>query len=71
MKKGTLKGKDFFDVEKNPQITFKSTKGDMVFNRKDYGMNKGIPLIKIADHIEVDFHLIAKRVSGPPLTLKQ
>jgi len=26
MKNSTLKGKDFFDVEKNPQITFKSTK---------------------------------------------
>jgi polyisoprenoid-binding protein YceI len=112
MKNSTLKGKDFFDVEKNPQITFKSTKfvqtspdtfevdgdftirgvsnpekltlivsdkgtgsseikGDMVFNRKDYGMNKGIPFIKIADHVEVDFHLIAKRVSGPPLAFKQ
>ena len=112
MKNGTLKSKDFFDVEKNPQITFKSTKfvqsgpdtfevdgdftirgvsnpeklmlivsgkgtgsseikGNMVFNRKDYGMNKGIPFIKIADHVEVDFYLKAKRVSGPPLALKQ
>ena len=42
-------------------------KGKMVFNRKDYGMNKGIPFIKIADHVEVDFHLKGKRVSGPPL----
>ena len=82
MKNGKLKGKDFFDVEQNPQITFKSTKivptsantyevdgdftirgvsnpekltlvvsrngtssgdikGTMIFNRKDYGMNKG------------------------------
>ena len=108
MKNGKLKGKDFFDVEHNPVITFKSTKvvptahdtyevdgdftirgvsnpekltlvvsgkgtgsgdikGKMVFNRKDYGMNKGIPFIKIADHVEVNFHLEAKRVSGPPL----
>src|SRR5271155_1065255 len=108
MKNGKLKGKDFFDVEHNPVITFKSTKivqtghdtyevdgdfsirgvsnpekltlvvsgrgtgstevkGKMVFNRKDYGMNKGIPFIKIADHVEVNFHLIGKRVSGPPL----
>lgn len=26
MKNGKLKGKDFFDVEQNPLITFKSTK---------------------------------------------
>jgi polyisoprenoid-binding protein YceI len=45
-------------------------KGKMVFNRKDYGMNKGIPFIKIADHVDVDFHLKGKRVSGPPLDLK-
>ena len=108
MKNGKLKSKDFFDVEQNPLITFKSTKfvrtgphtievdgdftirgvsnpeklkltvsgkgagsgeikGSMVFNRKDYGMNKGIPFIKIADHVDVNFHLKAKRVSGPPL----
>jgi polyisoprenoid-binding protein YceI len=108
MKNGKLKGKDFFDVEHNPTITFKSTKivrtghdiyevdgdfmirgvsnpekltlvvsgrgtgsgeikGKMVFNRKDYGMNKGIPFISIADHVEVNFHLKGKRVGGPPL----
>lgn len=108
MKNGKLKGKDFFDVEQNPVITFKSTKfvqtgphtfevdgdftirgvsnpeklvltvsgkgagsgeikGTMVFNRKDYGMNKGIPFIKIADHVDVNFHLKGKRVGGPPL----
>jgi len=108
MKNGKLKGKDFFDVEQNPVITFKSAKivktghetyevdgdftirgvsnpekmtltvsgrgtgsgeikGKMVFNRKDYGMNKGIPFIKIADHVEVNFHLKGKRVGGPAL----
>jgi polyisoprenoid-binding protein YceI len=41
-------------------------KGKMVFNRKDYGMNKGIPFMSIADHVEVSFHLEGKRVSGPP-----
>jgi polyisoprenoid-binding protein YceI len=112
MKNGKLKGKDFFDVERNPVITFKSTKfvrtgpntfevdgnftirgvanpeklaltvsgkgtgsaeikGKMVFNRKDYGMNKGIPFIKIADHVDVNFHLKEKRVGGPPLAFKQ
>ncbi len=108
MKNGKLKGKDFFDVDNNQMITFKSTKivrtghdtyevngnftirgvsnpekliltvsgrgtgsgeikGKMVFNRKDYGMNKGIPFISIADHVEVNFHLQGKRISGPPL----
>jgi polyisoprenoid-binding protein YceI len=45
-------------------------KGTMVFNRKDYGMNKGIPFIKIADHVDVSFHLAGKRVSGPPLAIQ-
>jgi polyisoprenoid-binding protein YceI len=108
MKNGKLKSKDFFDVEQNPLIVFKSTKfvqiaphtfevdgdftirgvsnpeklvltvsgkgsstgevkGSMVFNRKDYGMNKGIPFIKIADHVDVNFHLKGMRVAGPPL----
>jgi polyisoprenoid-binding protein YceI len=108
LKNGKLKGKDFFDVEQNPYITFKSTKfiptgphtfevdgdftirgvsnpekltltvsgkgtgsgeiqGAMVFNRKDYGMDKGIPFIKIADHVDVNFHLKWKHVGGPPL----
>jgi polyisoprenoid-binding protein YceI len=46
-------------------------KGKMVFNRKDYGMDMSIPFIKIADHVDVDFHLKVKRVSGPPLAFKQ
>jgi polyisoprenoid-binding protein YceI len=112
MKNGKLKGKDFFDVEHNPVITFRSTKivqtshdtyevdgdftirgvsnpekltltlptkknglehidGKMVFDRKDYGMNSGIPFIKIADHVEVSIALEAKQVSGPPLVFKQ
>jgi polyisoprenoid-binding protein YceI len=103
-----LKSKDFFDVERNSLITFKSTKfvrtgphtfeadgdftirgvanpekltltvspkgtgsgeikGAIFFNPKDYGMNKGIPFIKTADHVDVDFHLKGKRVGGPPL----
>ena len=41
--------------------------GAMVFNRKNYGMNKGIPFIKIADHVDVNFHLKWKHVGGPPL----
>jgi polyisoprenoid-binding protein YceI len=42
-------------------------KGTMAFDRKDYGMNSGIPFIKIADRVEVTVDLKVKRVSGPPL----
>jgi polyisoprenoid-binding protein YceI len=45
--------------------------GTMAFDRKDYGMNSGIPFIKIADRVEVTVHLKGKRVSGPPLIFKQ
>jgi polyisoprenoid-binding protein YceI len=46
-------------------------KGTMAFDRKDYGMNKGIPFVKIADRVEVTVNLKVKRVSGPALTFKQ
>jgi polyisoprenoid-binding protein YceI len=46
-------------------------KGTMAFDRKDYGMNSGIPFVKIADRIEVTVDLMGKRVSGPPLVFKQ
>jgi polyisoprenoid-binding protein YceI len=46
-------------------------KGTMAFDRKDYGMNSGIPFIKIADRVEVTVALKAKRVSGPPVHLTQ
>ena len=45
--------------------------GTMAFDRKDYGMNSGIPFIKIADRVEVTVDLIVDRVSGPPLVFKQ
>jgi polyisoprenoid-binding protein YceI len=112
MKDGKLKGKDFFDAEHDPLITFHSTKvvqtgpntfdipgtftirgvskpetltltvsgqgtgigeikGVMAFDRKEFGMNSGIPFIRIADRVEVDVDLHGKRVSGPPLVFKQ
>jgi polyisoprenoid-binding protein YceI len=43
----------------------------MAFDRKAYGMNSGIPFIKIADHVEVTVDLKGKRVSGPPVVWKQ
>ena len=45
--------------------------GTMAFDRKEYGMNSGIPFIKIADRVEVTVFLIIDRVSGPPLVFKQ
>jgi len=42
----------------------------MAFDRKQYGMNSGIPFIKIADRVEVDIALKGKRASGPPLVFK-
>lgn len=44
--------------------------GSMAFDRKEYGMNSGIPFIKIADRVEVNVALKVKRTSGPPVTLK-
>jgi polyisoprenoid-binding protein YceI len=67
-------------VTKHEKLTFalegKGTgngtiKGTMAFDRKDYGMNKGIPLVKIADRVEVTVNLKGKRVSGPPVVFKQ
>jgi polyisoprenoid-binding protein YceI len=46
-------------------------KGIMAFDRKDYGMNSGIPFIKIADRVEVDVDLKAKQVGGPKLVYQQ
>jgi polyisoprenoid-binding protein YceI len=46
-------------------------KGTMAFDRKDYDMNAHIPFIRIADRVEVSVDLKGKRVSGPPLVLKQ
>jgi polyisoprenoid-binding protein YceI len=45
--------------------------GTMVFDRKDYGMNKGIPFVHIGDSVDVTVDLHGKRISGPPLVLKQ
>ena len=45
--------------------------GTMVFDRKDYGMNKGIPFVHIGDSVDVTVDLKAKRTGGPPLVFKQ
>jgi polyisoprenoid-binding protein YceI len=46
-------------------------KGTMAFDRKEFGMNSGIPFIKIADRVEVSVALKAHKVSGPPLVFKE
>lgn len=113
MKDKELRGDKFFDVKKDPLITFHSTKvvqtgpntfdipgtftirgvskpetlnltlygergsgsgeikGTMAFDRKDYGMNSGIPFIRIADRVQVDVALKVKRVSGPPVVFQK
>src|SRR5712672_4782894 len=112
LKNNKLKGKDLFNAQDSPTITFKSTKvvqtgpntfdlegdftirgvtkaekltltdngkgstsgsidGTMAFDRKDYGMNKNIPFVKIANHVEVNVSLKWKRVSGPPPVFEQ
>ena len=48
-----------------------SVQGTMAFDRKEFGMNSGIPFIKIADRVEVSVDLKGKRVSGPPPFFKQ
>jgi polyisoprenoid-binding protein YceI len=45
--------------------------GTMAFDRKDFGMNSGIPFIKIADRVEVSVDLKGRRVSGPPVVMKE
>lgn len=45
--------------------------GTMAFDRKDYGMNSGIPFIRIANRVEVSVSLKGARVSGPPLVFKE
>jgi polyisoprenoid-binding protein YceI len=46
-------------------------KGTMAFDRKDFGMNSGIPFIKIADRVEVDVALQVHQLSGPRVVFKK
>ena len=45
--------------------------GTMAFDSKEFGMNSGIPFIRIADRVAVTVDFKAKRTSGPPLLFKQ
>jgi polyisoprenoid-binding protein YceI len=44
--------------------------GTMAFDRKDYGMDSNIPFIRIANRVEVDVDLTAKRIGGPAVVFK-
>jgi polyisoprenoid-binding protein YceI len=48
-----------------------SIDGTMAFDRKDYGMNRTIPFIKIANRVEVNVSLKWKRVSGASPVFQQ
>jgi polyisoprenoid-binding protein YceI len=48
-----------------------SINGTMAFDRKQYGMNSGIPFIKVADRVEVTVDLHGTRISGPAPNYKQ
>jgi len=64
-------------VSKRQTLVLKATpdgsggevKGTMTFDRKDFGMNGGVPLVKIADSVAVIVNLKAKRLSGAPLRM--
>jgi polyisoprenoid-binding protein YceI len=45
--------------------------GVLVFNRKEYGMNKGIPFVRIEDHVEVRINLRVQQHSGPRLVYQK
>ena len=45
--------------------------GVLVFNRKEYGMNKGIPFVRIEDHVEVRINLRVQQQSGPRLVYQK
>ncbi|MGB6934986.1 MAG: YceI family protein [Acidobacteriaceae bacterium] len=45
--------------------------GVLVFNRKQYGMNKGIPFVRIEDHVKVRINLRVHQRSGPHLVYQK
>ena len=45
--------------------------GTMAFDRKEYGMNSGIPFIRIANRVQVNVNLTWKRVAGLPPAFEQ
>jgi polyisoprenoid-binding protein YceI len=69
--RGVSKPETLVLTDNHDKTGFHDIKGVMAFDRKDFGMNSGIPFIKIADRVEVTIDIKAKRVSGSPLVYKQ
>ena len=69
--RGVTKSEKLTLTDNGKGSTSGSIDGTMAFDRKDYGMNKNIPFIKIANRVEVNVSLKWKRVSGPPLVFQQ
>jgi polyisoprenoid-binding protein YceI len=71
----TIRGvtkKETLKVEDSGKGTSEGTIiGTMAFDRKEYGMNSGIPFIKIANRVQVNVNLKWKRVSGLPPAFEQ
>jgi polyisoprenoid-binding protein YceI len=69
--RGVTKTEKLTVTDNGKGSTSGSIAGTMAFDRKDYGMNKGIPFIKIANRVEVNVNLKWNRVSGPPPVFQQ
>ena len=69
--RGVTKTEKVTVTDNGKGTTSGSITGTMAFDRKDYGMNKGIPFIKIANRVEVNINLKWNRVSGPPPVFQQ
>ena len=69
--RGVTKAEELTVTDNGKGTPSGSITGTMAFDRKDYGMNKNIPFIKIANRVEVDVNLKWKRVSGPPPVFQQ
>ena len=69
--RGVTKTEKLAVTDNGKGTTSGSITGTMAFDRKDYGMNKGIPFIRIADRVEVNVNLKWNRVSGPPPVFQQ
>ena len=69
--RGVTKTEKLTVTDNGKGTTSGSITGTMAFDRKDYGMNKGIPFIRIANRVEVNVNLKWNRVSGPPPVFQQ
>jgi len=69
--RGVTKTEKLTVTDNGKGSTSGSIAGTMAFDRKDYGMNKNIPFIKIANRVEVNVSLKWNRVSGPPPVFQQ